>query len=358
MGLAPYGQPRYADRIREQADLREAGRLVPARTWTTSATSTSSSMTNERFCELFDGPAARSPNRRITRREMDLAASIQQVTEEVVLGLARHARARDRSRAPVPRRRAWRSTVSPTACCCASGSSIGIWIQPAAGDAGGALGAALAASHLRFGVPRRRARRRSRRAEGELPGPGVLERRGPRLSRSPRLSLRARRGPARARRADRRGARDEGKVVGFLSGRMEFGPRALGARSILGDPRRPDTQVADEPEDQVPRVLPALRAGGARRARAPSTSTSTARAPTCCSSHRCEPSAAGRCSSARSSRATTTCSPSCSQARSDIPAVTHVDYSARVQTVGATTTRTIHAVIEAFEAPHRVAPCS
>ena len=199
-------------------------------------------MTNGRYGGVFGGPR-REPESRITRREMDIAASVQQVTEEVVLGM-RQARAAT-------------SPGSATSClaggvalnCVANGLLLRegvferLWIQPAAGDAGGALGAALLASHAELGVPRRPPRgprrasaaatwgRRTARAQVRafLDAHGYPYVRG-RRPRSARASS-PRRWPT---------ARSWAGSVG----RMEFGPRALGARSILGDPRRPDTQVA------------------------------------------------------------------------------------------------------------------
>jgi carbamoyltransferase len=344
MGLAPYGRPRYADRIRERLIF-----VKPDGSYRLNmdyfSYLDSNSMVNERFCELFDGPP-RQPESPITRREMDLAASIQEVTEEVVLGLARHARA---------------VTGLENLClaggvalnCVANGLLLrervfdGIWIQPAAGDAGGALGAALAASHRRLGVPRRLPAHGRDAQKGSYLGPAFssAEVRAF-LDRHDYPFERVEDRRERAERIAR--ALDEGKVVGFLSGRMEFGPRALGARSILGDPRRADTQVlmnlkikyresfrpfapavlakrcADyfDLDDESPYMLLVAPVRAERR----------------------RPMQLDAFESGNDDLLAVV-----SQARSDIPAVTHFDYSARVQTVRSEEHPDYFAVIEAFE---------
>ncbi len=344
MGLAPYGQPRYADRIRERLIcVRADGSYRLDMDYFSYLDS--SSMVNERFCELFDGPP-RAPESQITRREMDLAASIQQVTEEVVLALARHAR----------------EVTGLEHLCLAGGVALncvanglllregifdGIWIQPAAGDAGGAIGAALVASHHRLAVPRRLPEHGRDAQKGSYLGPAFS-------SAEMRAFLDRHEYPFERiedprERAERiASALADGQVVGFLSGRMEFGPRALGARSILGDPRRADTQVlmnlkikyresfrpfapavlaercADyfELEDESPYMLLVAPVRPERR-RAMDL---------------------GAFESGNDDLLSVV-----SQARSDIPAVTHFDYSARVQTVRRDEHPDYYAVIEAFE---------
>ncbi|MGD9755169.1 MAG: carbamoyltransferase, partial [Acidimicrobiia bacterium] len=237
MGLAPYGEPRYADLIREHLiDIRPDGsyRLQLEHFGYLDGPS----MTTESFAALFGGPA-REPESRISQREVDLAASVQVVTEEVV----------DRITATAQRESGSRNLVlaGGVALNCvangrlaASGAFDGIWVQPAAGDAGGALGAALLAAHAYFGVPRPSPAGRDRQ-RGSLLGPAYspsevgafLDRRGLPSTHLPDPDERAKR--VAALLAD-------GAVVGHFSGRMEFGPRALGNRSILADARSPDTQ--------------------------------------------------------------------------------------------------------------------
>ncbi len=238
MGLAPYGSPRYADRVRQLIQVKEDGSYRLDMNYF--GFLDSDVMTNERFHALFDG-APREPESAITRREMDIAASIQLVTEEVFLGLARHAR---------------EITGLDKLClsggvalnCVANGILLRekifdeIWIQPAAGDAGGALGAALSASHEHFGVSRPQPGANTDSQHGSYLGPEFS-------SAEVRAFLERHDYPYHAiedaTERNRRiaSALADGKVVGFLSGRMEFGPRSLGGRSILGDPRLTETQT-------------------------------------------------------------------------------------------------------------------
>ena len=219
---------------------------------------------------------------------MDLAASIQAVTEEIVLriGAARPRADRHEESGPGRRRRAQLRGQRPAVC--AKGRSTNIWIQPAAGDAGGALGAALFVWHQLLEKPAHRAgQRQSSRAASSGPRFTTDE-----IARS--LTRQGRHVPALRRRSRAAASTSPrcwptDKVVGWFQGRMEFGPRALGARSILGDPRSPDDAGDDEPEDQVPRELPAVRPGrpaGTRR-RVVRPATRARRARTCCWSPRC-----------------------------------------------------------------------
>ena len=231
MGLAPYGEPRYVDAIREHLiDLRPDGsyRLhADAFTfpWGTR-------MTGRRFEELFGGPA-RVPESPLTQREMDLARSVQVVVEDAVLAMARHVHA---------------ETGEPNLClaggvalnCVANGRLVRegpfeqIWVQPAAGDAGGALGAALVATHEWAGHPRYV-------LEGDAMQGAAL---GPSWTDAQiRSALEAEGLPFDVLEDDaavvQRAAEllAGGQTVGWFQGRAEFGPRALGARSILADPR-------------------------------------------------------------------------------------------------------------------------
>ncbi len=236
MGLAPYGEPRYAGVIYDKLlDLKDDGTFRLALEYFDYPAGLK--MTSSRFERLFGGPARR-PEAPITQREMDLAASIQQVTEEIVLRLARTA-AREL-------RADYLCLAGGVALNCVANGRLlregglrGIWIQPAAGDAGGAVGAALSAYHEYEGAARGACEGDS--MKGTLLGPsfsaqeiaGALDQAGARHQRFNDDDAMLRRVAALLA---------EGKVVGWFSGRMEFGPRALGARSILGDPRNPKMQ--------------------------------------------------------------------------------------------------------------------
>ncbi len=236
MGLAPYGEPRYAGVIYDKLlDLKDDGTFRLALEYFDYPAGLK--MTSSRFERLFGGPARR-PEAPITQREMDLAASIQQVTEEIVLRLARTA-AREL-------RADYLCLAGGVALNCVANGRLlregglrGIWIQPAAGDAGGAVGAALSAYHEYEGAARGACEGDS--MKGTLLGPSFsAEQIAGALDRAGALHQRFNDDDAMLRRVAALLA--EGKVVGWFSGRMEFGPRALGARSILGDPRNPKMQ--------------------------------------------------------------------------------------------------------------------
>jgi carbamoyltransferase len=236
MGLAPYGKPVYRDLILDRLiDLKPDGSLRMNLSYFDFISGLR--MTNKRFAALFDGPA-RQPETPITQREMDIAASIQAVTEEAVMRMAHHVH---------------RETGMKNLClaggvalnCVANGLILkegpfeNIWIQPAAGDAGGALGAAYSVWH-RFLDKERPRSAGTDLLRGSYLGPmfsqaqvtGFLD-----VGGYPYDVLT---GHERAQTIARSIA--DGKIVGHFSGRMEFGPRALGARSILGDPRDGRTQ--------------------------------------------------------------------------------------------------------------------
>jgi len=240
MGLAPYGTPRYADLIRDRLiDLKPDGSFRLDMRYFEYLRGRV--MTGRGFDKLFGGPR-RLPEGPLTEREFDLAASVQAVTEEAMSRLARTSR---------------RLTGETRLClaggvalnCVANGRLVreelfdGVWVQPAAGDAGGALGAALAVAMDRGAERTHLARGDGRDAmRGALLGPAYgdgeiqeyLDGAGIPYTRLDQGAL--------AERAAKELAR--GKVVGWFQDRMEFGPRALGARSILGDPRQPDMQSA------------------------------------------------------------------------------------------------------------------
>ena len=236
MGLAPYGEPRYVKTIEDNLiDIREDGSFALNMEYF--AFASGEAMSNEKFHALFGGPPRR-PESRIEIWHMDIAASIQQVTENVMLRLARHAR-----RETGEKNLALAGGVALN--CVANGKIYRegifkeIWVQPAAGDAGGALGAALYAAHVGLGVPRKVGKRGSQRGSllGPRYSPEAIE---AFLKDAKAVYQRVSDPEALAERVAR--AIADGMAVGLFKGRMEFGPRALGGRSIVGDPRRVDMQ--------------------------------------------------------------------------------------------------------------------
>jgi carbamoyltransferase len=235
MGLAPYGEPRYAQLIRDHlVDIKPDGSFRLDMQYFDYCTGLA--MTNERFHRLFGGEP-RSAETRLTQRELDLAASIQQVTEEIVIGMARGA-----ARATGQKNLCLAGGVALN--CVANGKLLRegvferIWLQPAAGDAGGALGAALAVHHLENGAAR--VALPGDAMKGGYLGPAHdqadIERRL--TAAGARFSVRDDAGTIAACAQ----ALADGKALGWHQGRMEFGPRALGGRSILGDARSPSMQ--------------------------------------------------------------------------------------------------------------------
>jgi len=236
MGLAPYGEPRFKDLILEKiVDLKDDGTFRLDLSYFDYCTGLT--MTNRRFAALFGEPVRRPDKDLLTPFHMDVAASIQAVTDEIVLRLTRTL-----AREYGIRNLCLAGGVALN--CVANGKILRdgafdrIWIQPAAGDAGGAIGAALAAWHLELDRPR--IVNGGDGMKGAYLGPcysqpdidrrlsasgAVLER----VSDDELIDVTAR-------------ALADGKAVGWFQGRMEFGPRALGARSILGDPRSPTMQ--------------------------------------------------------------------------------------------------------------------
>ena len=338
MGLAPYGQPRYADLIRDNLiDIKADGTFRLDMNYFDYATGLR--MTNERFAALFGRPA-RAPESPLTQQEMDIAASVQKVTEDIVLSVATTLR----------------KETSAENLCLAGGVALNcvangrlqregpfrnIWIQPAAGDAGGALGCALSAwyeyadqprptqsgsDHMRGGYLGPRFANQEVRSSLETMGANYEELNDDSLY--PRLA---------------KILADE-QVVGWFQGPMEFGPRALGARSIIGDARSPKMQsvmnlkikyresfrpfapavlaehVSDffEQETESPYMLIVANVREEHR---------LASDPALESAFGIE---------------------KLKQQRSDIPAVTHVDYSARIQTVHAETNPRFHGLLTAF----------
>ena len=340
MGLAPYGEPRYVDLILDKlVHLKEDGSFVMNMEYFNYLHGLT--MTNGAFAQLFGGPR-RKPESEVTQREMDLAASVQKVTEEIMLRMARHVH---------------RETGMENLClaggvalnCVGNGRLLRegpfkrLWIQPAAGDAGGALGVALAIYHKALGHERR-PYSEGDSMKGSYLGPAFsddeieqfLESAGAVYERLSPDDLVERSAALLAQE----------KVVGWLQGRMEFGPRSLGNRSILGDPRSTKMQsvmnlkikyresfrpfapsvlrehlteyfdldvdspymllVAPVKESRrIPMTAEQERLFGIEKLHIP---------------------------------------------RSDIPAVTHLDYSARIQTVHAETNPIYHALLSRFHA--------
>jgi carbamoyltransferase len=235
MGLAPYGEPRYADLIRRHlVDVKPDGTFRLDMRYFGYATGLR--MTSERFHALFGGPP-RAPDDPVDQRTMDLAASIQQVTDDIVLRLARSLRRETGER--------HLCLAGGVALNCVSNGLLAregvfdeLWIQPAAGDAGGALGAALLAWHHAGGE--RRPAHGEDHMSGAYLGPAWSDDEIERFCREQGLPFERLAPAALIERVAGRLA--EGAVVGWMQGRMEFGPRALGNRSILADPRDPATQ--------------------------------------------------------------------------------------------------------------------
>ncbi len=231
MGLAPYGDPVYADLIKDKLiRIREDGSFHLDMSYFGYLNDLK--MTNDRFAALFGGPA-RAPESPITKREMDLARSIQVVTEEIMQKIARYARA-------VTGKKNLCLAGGVALNCVSNGKLVrsqifdDIWVQPAAGDAGGSLGAALYAWYRMQGHERKTDGRRDAMKGGFL-GPGFDREQVKRfldLNQLPYTEMAD---------ADRNAllakALASEKVVGLLQGRMEFGPRALGGRSIIADAR-------------------------------------------------------------------------------------------------------------------------
>ena len=346
MGLAPYGEPRFVDLIRERLiDLKDDGSFWMDMSYFNYCQGLT--MTSKKFDALFDGPP-REVDGPITQREMDMAASIQQVAEEVMLRCARTVHAQ----------------TGMKNLCMAGGVALNcvgngrilregpfeeVWIQPAADDAGGALGVALFIWHQLLENPRVPAPRDSQ--SGSLLGPSYSDR-----------EIREFLDGAGATYEEI--ATDEqlcdtvaeliaaGNVVGWFQDRMEFGPRALGARSILGDPRDPDMQ-------RVINVKVKFREGF--RPFAPAVMLEHASDYFDLEEGRespymllVAPVREARRRSLSSQEEAARGLDKLQVTRSEIPAVTHVDYSARVQTVDAERNRLFHALLSAF---HRKTGC-
>ena len=338
MGLAPYGEPKYTDLIyKELVDLKEDGSLKLNQNYFDYCAGLA--MTNAKFHKLFGGPP-RKPESELTQKEMDLAASVQAVTEEAMLRMARHAK----------------KITGLKDLCLAGGVALNcvgngrilregvfdrLWIQPASGDAGGALGAALLAWHQYLGNERAVAPGRDSQ-QGSLLGPSFSDEQiGAWLKE---------RGIPHRRFAPGDVAKEtaallaRGQVVGWFQGRMEFGPRALGSRSIIGDARDLGMQS---------RMNLKIKFRESFRPFAPSVLA-----------ERCQEYFDIPCESpymlltapvVESRRLPVTAEQKklwgiarLNAPRSDLPAVTHVDYSARLQTVNQADNPLYHELISEF----------
>lgn len=339
MGLAPYGEPKYVDLIYSHLmDLKEDGSFKLNMEYFNYCAGLT--MTNDKFHNLFGGPP-RKPETWLTQREMDLARSVQEVTDEVMLRMGKHVR-------KVTGQKYLCLAGGVALNCVANGKLLrsgafeDIWIQPAAGDAGGALGAAMYVWHQYLGNPRNADNKTDFQRGSYL---------GPAFSNDEVLSYLEKREIVYTRLADEEIPRkvasiiaDE-KVVGWFQGRMEFGPRALGARSIIGDARSPKMQevmnlkikfresfrpfapsVLNEKVSeyfQIDRQSPymLLVADVVKEKQIPMSEE--------------QQKMFGL--------------DKLHVLRSDVPAITHVDYSARIQTVHKETNPLYHAMISEFE---------
>ncbi len=340
MGLAPYGEPKYAQVILDHLiDLKEDGSFWLDQSYFDYCTGLT--MTNDKFARLFGQKVRRADTDELTQFHMDIAASVQAVAEEVVLRLARAIR---------------RETGAKTLClagevalnCVANGKIVRegifdrIWIQPAAGDAGCALGAALAGYHLFAGQPRAATGMRDA-MQGSYLGPEF-----------PQAEIEARLAAAGARVTvlgdddlivATAQALAEEKAVGWMQGRMEFGPRALGGRSILGDPRSPTMQKVlnlkvKYRESFRPFAPSVRREDVAEWFELDGDSPYMLVVAPVQERHRRAMSADEQALFGIEKL---------NVPRSSLPAVTHVDYSARIQTVHAETNPRYHALISRFK---------
>jgi carbamoyltransferase len=338
MGLAPYGEPRYSKLILDKIiDLKPDGSFRLDMSYFNYCTGLT--MTNQRFSDLFGAPV-RAPNELLSPFHMDIAASIQAVLEEIVLrmtrALAKQTGARNLCLA---------GGVALN--CVANGKVLrdgafeNIWIQPAAGDAGGAVGAALAAVHLYEGHPRRPDG--GDRMHGSLLGPSYsqldIERR---LTAAGAHFSVVGEGDMVEQAAD---ALAKQQAVGWFQGRLEFGPRALGARSILGDPRSPTMQrnlnlKIKYRESFRPFAPAVLREDVAEWFEFDSDSPYMLIVADLRKDRRC---------SMTPEQQALFGIEKLNLVRSDIPAVTHVDYSARIQTVHANTNPLFYRLLKRFK---------
>ncbi|MDP2329308.1 MAG: carbamoyltransferase [Reyranella sp.] len=340
MGLAPYGEPRFKDLILDKiVDLKEDGTFRLDQSYFDYCAGLR--MTNDKFADVF-GVKTRKPEEELTQIHMDLAASIQAVTEEIVLRLGRSVR---------------KETGAKNIClaggvalnCVANGKLLrenvfdNIWVQPAAGDAGGAVGAAYAAYHGFMGQPRKLNGHMDGMA-GSYLGPEYTD---------DEIAERLTAAKAKFTRLDHAQMIDQtaqaladSKAVGWMQGRMEFGPRSLGARSILGDARSPSMQKTlnlkvKYRESFRPFAPAVLREDLGKYFDIKTDSPYMLMVAPVNEDRRRAMTAAEEALFGIDKL---------NVPRSDIPAVTHVDYSARIQTVHKETNPAFHELLESFKA--------
>jgi len=337
MGLAPYGTPRFADLIKEKLiTIRDDGSFSLSMEYFNYGSGLT--MTSEKFHELF-GMSPRLPETPLEQPHMDLAASIQKVTEEIVVKIARHVQKETRKKNLC--------LAGGVALNCVANGRLeregifdNIWIQPASGDAGGALGAALFAHYKHLGNERVPALPDA--MHGAYLGPSYDDEEIETVLKNKRSHLSYEKLDEDALLRKTSECIASGNVVGWFQGRMEYGPRALGARSILGDPRSREMQrtmnlkikfresfrpfapsILEERSGEYftgasksPYMLSTYYVGEAHRKHSDSKAVGLEKL---------------------------------SDIRSDIPAVTHVDYSARVQTVSKDTNQRYHKLLSIWE---------
>lgn len=340
MGLAPYGTPKYVDLFRKLIDIKDDGSFALDMSYFNYEVGLT--MTSEKLHKLFSGPP-RKPESPLTQKEMDVAASLQVITEEVMLKMAKHIH---------------KVTGMKNLClaggvalnCVANGRILregpfkDIWIQPAAGDAGGALGAALSTWYEYLG-----------NARGATGGKDAMQGSylGPKFSNEEiRKFLHGQKiayhfvkddGELFAKAGDYLA---EGNIIGWFSGRMEFGPRALGSRSIIGDARN---------ESMQSKMNLKIKFRESFRPFAPSVALEKADEYFDLGGHESPYMLLTAYVKEERRRKMTADQEKLwgiaklNVVRSDIPAVTHVDYSARVQTVAKDVAPRYHALLTAFE---------
>ncbi len=339
MGLAPYGEPKYVDAMRKLIDMKEDGSFRLDMSYFNYPAGLT--MTNKKFHDLFGGPP-RAPESPLGQKEMDIAASLQVVTEEIMLAIARHIHKTTGQKYLV--------LAGGVALNCVANGRIlregpfeEIWIQPAAGDAGGALGAALTAWHEYLGNERPPTGGKDAMRGAYL---------GPEFGNDEiKAFLDTHKYPAKFYSDEQlysvvAGHLADEKVVGWLSGRMEFGPRALGGRSILGDARSSKMQsimnLKIKYRESFRPFAPSVLVEDADNYFGLGGHSSPYMLLTAYVND-------DRRRAMTKEESTKWGIEKLNVLRSDIPAVTHIDYSARVQTVAADVAPRYHALIAAFK---------
>ena len=341
MGLAPYGEPKYADLIMDNLiDVKEDGSFRLNMDYFDYATGLT--MTNKKFDQLMGGPA-RTGESRITQREMDLAASVQYVTEEVV---RRMVKSLSEEYPDIPNL----CLAGGVALNCVANGKIlkegyfkNIWVQPAAGDAGGALGAALAGYYAHHKQPRKTSNQTDT-MKGSYLGPSFDDTDIEKRLQAAGAKLHRHANDRETVELTAQALADE-KAIGWFQGRMEFGPRALGGRSIIGDARSPAMQKnlnlkVKYRESFRPFAPSVLREDVAQWFDLNTDSPYMLLV---------APVNDNKCKDMTEEQKQLFGIEKLNVPRSDIPAVTHVDYSARVQTVHAETNPKYHALISRFK---------